>query len=232
MSVAVADASDLTNQYRSELDLLSGMIAQSGVIVTPYHFEGLQAFSHQPTEFMEAKVSELKQLNALYLSVIEREKGSDYSDHQMAWAALRILGMRPLSDVFSLITEQDSIEIFNANHQQLFRSFNSFRCFSYTLDEMSQNEWWKLFERDDRLTARMFEVANSVLSQKVPATILAPFEPHWVKEKFSARQNRALLESRLITPLMSTSGSREIVGYLSVIRVVKLESMGVQPSDV
>jgi hypothetical protein len=139
--------------------------------------------------------------------------------------------MRPLSDVFSLITDQDSIEVFSAQHQQLFRSFNSFKCFSYTLDEMCQNEWWKLFERDDQLTAGMFRLANVLLAQSEPTTLLKPFEPHWVKEKFSSRQNQALLEPRLVTPLMATSGSRQIVGYMSVIRVVQLESLKDEAGD-
>lgn len=230
MSKAELSPSDFIREYCAELERLSQTVAVAGWETVPYRSEALDEIVNMTLAQQTSKIDELRKINELYLSSIE--KGTDeYSDRQMAWWAIASLGMRPLSDAFSLITDQDAIEVYNADHNQVFRSLNIFKCLSYTLDEISRNAWFELFERDEAVTVRMMEVANEILLQKKPATILQPFGTHWVKERFSVRRNRALLESRLLTPLMSTSGSRQIVGYMNVFRIIKLESCADEPLD-
>jgi hypothetical protein len=82
MSNALANSSSLIEKYRAELDLLSNLMTQAGVKMVAYRSRDLENLRDWTDGRLLAKIDELRAMNALYMSAVEREPGSDYSDRQ------------------------------------------------------------------------------------------------------------------------------------------------------
>ena len=145
-----------------------------------------------------------------------------HDDRRLAWWAIKEFRLRPLSDAFTRIQPNDVIEIYSSSHVQIFRSFNFFRCLSYTLDQVLTYEWWELYERDESITVPMIKVVEDLISSADVKTIQSPFPNHWVREKFSQLCYSAQIESRLMSPLICED-TGAIGGYLNVFSLVEVK---------
>ena len=211
----------LFQSYHQKLDRLATLVRAAGYETKVFSKEKPSIFPSFGIEKQNEILKTLDQTYAVYQSAIDKGVESR-DDRKMAWWAMRHLGLRPHSDTFSKIEQHDVIEIYDANHKQIFRTFNFFPCLSYSLDEIHTYEWRELYERDEKVGAPMFDTVIQVLTTQPPAIILQPFETHWVQERFSEGRNKAELYSRLVSPLMMVQ-SDQIAGYVNVFRVLELK---------
>ena len=201
-------------RYEAIINSIAALVRASG--------EELEAFSERPSRFLllpsEIQDRVIQGLEAYYQLCLsaENEGASMRGDSQpAAWWVIRHLGWRPLSDVFSYIKPGDTIEIYDASHVQIFRSFNMFRCISYSLDELVTYDWADLYHRDAGIHELMIKVGQELVKNPSIKTTLRPFPDHIVSEKFSRRKRKASCTSRLVSPLFDHTG--KAAGYMNVL---------------
>ncbi len=154
-------------------------------------------------------------------SAIANDVDFKNSKLSLIWLALRELGLRPTSNLFTELDETDIIEIYNLVHVQIFRTFNMFKCINYSLDELFSHEWWDLFQRDSAITDALASIAISFTSGRQTTTRMVDLPDHVIEEKFSPVKTRVLVRSRLGSPLFNAH-SRAIAGYLNVVRPIRI----------
>ena len=112
----------------------------------------------------------------------------------------------------------DFIEIYDKNSIQVFRSFELFHHLSYSLSEIFTYTWVDLFNRDDFVFKRMFELSEGVLSGKIVDILHPRFPDHIVEEKFSSKQFWVKMRHKIICPLRAADGS--IGGLLNTFKII------------
>lgn len=131
-----------------------------------------------------------------------RNQGHSMSDSPaLVWQAIRELGLRPSSDIFSVISDRSLVEIHSPEGVQIFRNFNFFRYCSYSLEELYSLPWNTLFERDMKVMDLIADSARKVYAGEIRNATRFTFPPHRVREISSPMRNEILLDMEWIAPL-------------------------------
>lgn len=206
-------------QRREEFKWLTqkicALFATEGVRCQAYR-PGAPHFSNLP----QAKQDEVLEYLRFYLELCMGQiaAGDRLSDNlSFTWRALKRLGFVPRSDLFNHLTDEDVIEIYNSDNRQLFRNLRFFDHCSYTLEELCTLEWWTLFERDQKITMKLFEAAEKIFRGEITETIIpTDIEPHIIKETQSLECNSVLYQVRCASPLYI---NRRPEGLICILKI-------------
>jgi hypothetical protein len=208
------ESKHLFERYRSGLELVAERARN-------YGYTDIFAFRGSPFDSRFLKKSVLAQelavrciegFNDICTSALSNNIDLKDRSWQMTWWIIRAAGFTPPSDLFSYILDGDIIEIYDADHIQIFRSFNFFSLVSYSLDEIHNYEWFELYNRDEEIMKTMIaELTNLVASGK-KTLMVSPFPPHVVAEKFSPRKKANEVAFKCFSPLFKPDGS--VGGYI------------------
>ena len=157
-----------------------------------------------------------------YLNVfkeIEREGKKINDDKVVLWRMLARLGLIPQEDIFDKLDKSDVIEIYDKQSIQLYRNLNFFDLVSYSLDDILNRPWWDLYERDPKVTEKLFEIGAGVLSGRTPYTVnVAKIVPkHLVVDIGSEDPLQTLSQTKYFSPLKSKENTIE--GFIHVFSV-------------
>lgn len=213
-------SNNLYDLYVESLGDFSELAKRYGYPLEPFARHGKSRFLGFSKERQAAVLNGLWLQLASYNDCIENNLDIGRGGSKIAWWAIRDLKLRPLSDLFSSISDNDVIEIYDANHVQIFRSFNFLQGVSYSLDELLTYEWWELYLRDHEVTSNMVETVTHMLRSDSHQTIARPFPRHYLSERFSIRKKRAEIESRLLSPLFDTYG--RMAGYVNTFHLISV----------
>ena len=98
------------------------------VKIVPFRSEDLPYFSKKNNQEKKDILSSLQTVVDVYQSAIN--SGIEISDSRsLIWHALKKLGLRPSSDLFECIHENDIVEMYNGS-SQIFRSLNFYKLCS------------------------------------------------------------------------------------------------------
>lgn len=85
--------------------------------------------------------------------------GGDAADEKaLLWRFIRRMGYTPTSDIFDLITDEDYLEIYDNEGQQVYRSLNYFDLVSFTIEDLVTLNWKTDFKRDRMVLLNLIEV--------------------------------------------------------------------------
>lgn len=214
-----ATQAPLTPLFMSFCEELSYIANSYGIYLKPYNENGINRFAsltlEQQTGIVEALRTYVLQLHSAIEEKIE-PRGGDNRRH--AWWSLNKLGLRPPMDLFDQITDRDIIEIYNQDSIQVFRSFDMFQYLSYSLSEIFSFDWTELYDRDDFVFNRMFNLVGTILQGTVTGISAPGFPPHVVVEKFSENKRWAKMQHSIFCPLYNIDGS--IGGFLSTFKIL------------
>lgn len=208
------------DRYRAALHAFCRIARDCGYSIEPFSNGQESRFLSYPAEQQATLVHRLESQLKIYRSCLERGLNLGKGGSKLAWWAIRDLKFRPLSDVFSLITDEDVIEIYDLNHVQVFRSFNFLGAVSYSLDEILTHEWRELYIRDENVTQYMVSTLESVLRSDEPKTVSRLFPRHSLSERFSLRKINAELESKVLSPLFDDYG--RVAGYIHTFHLFSM----------
>jgi hypothetical protein len=202
-------------RYERVINEIAALVTMNGAELAGFRDGHPSKFPELPPPAQTGIVNGLEAYLNLCMSAEKDGAALRGDSHPAAWWVIRRLGWRLLSDVFGYIRPGDTIEIYDRNHVQVFRSFNMFRCLSYSLDELVTYDWPLLYEREKWVHDIMVKVTSDLVANPKPATMLRPFPNHLVQERFSARKRRAYYDARLLSPLFDGSG--KVAGYINVL---------------
>jgi hypothetical protein len=126
---------------------ISRLAAEVGIRIKPFFSENLPFFSllsiPKKTAVVEAASS--------YVEVCEQSKkdGKLADSRTFVWNGIKNLGLRPTSDLFSVLTNDHIVEIHDFNARQLFRNLNYFQFSSYDLESLLCRDIQQLFSYEE-----------------------------------------------------------------------------------
>ncbi|MCB0366950.1 MAG: hypothetical protein H6624_02560 [Bdellovibrionaceae bacterium] len=131
--------------------------------------------------------------------------------------ALNSMGLTPTKEVLSLISDQDVVDVYNCEHQQIFRSFQFFSFCRYSIEELYCRPWPDLIQRKDLDAEKLiFEAITSVLEGS-QSLVCHPCRPHWVYQTEYPGEGDIHAEVRFITGLTS-EGQNKPQAYAGIWR--------------
>ncbi|MNL12871.1 hypothetical protein D3C87_1337520 [compost metagenome] len=183
---------------------------------------GLPYFS----KLHDDKKAEIIEHLQFYLELCDSQIAEGYrikDSLTFTWRALKKLNLVPPSDMFSYVTDQDVIEIYDGEGRQLYRNFRFFECCSYSLEELYSVEWWNLFDRDLKITQGLFSIVDKVFAGELKNIVDAQVESHPVIEKISEQKLEILYEKAFIGPLFRDKKAEAVV---AIVRGRVLNQLG------
>ncbi|OFZ23147.1 MAG: hypothetical protein A2202_08490 [Bdellovibrionales bacterium RIFOXYA1_FULL_36_14] len=140
------------------------------------------------------------------ISNLEFEQAIDLYDQKESFYLKRFLFLYKLHTDYNLneiLDETDVIEIYDANHIQMYRSFNFFQYCSYSFEEIFTNEWWRLFQRSVFVTNKLVEVGVNTVKRQLKEIQYVNCPNHWVDEIYSKHNFGCYVRQIIIVPLLN-----------------------------
>lgn len=162
---------------------------------------------------------------------LAHETGTEYHEEwPLIEKAMSLYGLHLKDDFKKILHRNDVIEIYNAEHLQIFRTFNFYEYSAYSYLDLLVNEWFHLWERPKSLLERMYAIGQSVTSGNVTGIMsMADVPEHVYKEIYNSEDvanfevRSVLCKFGSICPLYKADG--QIGGFIINCRV-KVLGMG------
>jgi len=210
--------------FTALVERFAGLAADEGVWVVPYYGEGPKFFPQMPPPMQQSVFANLHR----YVAVAEATLGDGSSlndERQFLWQMFRQMGVHPSSDLMTRIarTEDEVVEIYDANFVQVFRNLRFFKQCSYSLDELLSLPFWQLFSRESSVTESILSVATEFFSGKRYETHQWHLGRHTIEEISAPMRYLSVVEQQLVAPLYDSNG--RLQALLNTIREVSTVSL-------
>ncbi len=217
-------AEETLEAFTALVERFVGLAADEGVWVVPYHGEGPKFFPQLPPPMQQAVLANFNR----YVTVAEATLGDGSSlndERQFLWQMFRQMGVHPPSDLMARIARSDDevVEIYDANFVQVYRNLRFFKQCSYSLDELLSLPFWQLFARDSSVTDSILAVATEFFSGKRLETHQWNLGRHTIEEISAPMRYLSVVEQQLVAPLYDASG--RLQALLNTIREVSTVSL-------
>lgn len=186
-------------EFKRTAGKISMIFSTQGMRVRPF-VDGLPHFGRLSVDKQMDIIKNLK----FYLELCEEQmaEGQSLRDNlSFTWKALGKLGLTPKSDLFSLVKDDDILEIYNSESRQLYRNLRYYDFCSYSIEELYSLEWWNLFSRDGDITLKLFEESHKIFNGEVDTHIFSETREHVVSELNSVDRLSNKYRAKLLSPL-------------------------------
>lgn len=148
-----------------------------------------------------------------------REHYRDQVSLKSLWLFLNKLRWNYPDNLFDTIKSDDIIEVYTAQHIQVFRSYLFFQHCSYSLTELLTKPWFELFRKDPEIEKESFTLVERVLNGGINGVIPMPLNSYWVHEVQSEDPFQIYIQPRHCC--MITNNQNHIEGYLASYKILK-----------
>lgn len=210
----------LEKHFKSLCEELSHLIEQEGWVVRPYQNENVPFFKSLPEEMKSPVCAELSE----YLKICKR---SQAAGHSITDARLLIReaqdhhGFYFDEDLHKVIEKGDVVEFYKLNHMQIFRTFSYFEYTSYTIEDVYCRPWYSLYERDEKITEKILQMAEPVFLGEQRTPLFLDVGSHLISERSSLEKLKLRNKANWIAALYK---DKKQIGYVNVIRVEALRN--------
>jgi hypothetical protein len=206
--------------FETACKALSLELMRFGIEIKPHSdFGQKKAYAIEP--YILDQISKGIEQETLRLSQITEHDQAHNSEAKNLWSFLKSKKFRFSTDLFSTLTNNHIIEVYDSSFKALYRNPNFYRNTSYTIDELHLFEWPELFYREQSITNQIARKVGEAFDSDTQKIVNCDAEPHEAKELFSSKRLIALMKVDLIAPLELTDGSRAVV---TTLKILKLES--------
>lgn len=208
----------LEERFKRLTKVISMLLTNEGKYQRPY-VDGLPHFNRLPSELKHKVVEHLQFYHDLCIDQVS--EGYSLKDSpSFVWRAFRRLGLTPRSDLFSKLTDEHIVEIYSSENVQLFRNFKFFEYCSYTLEELLTIEWWGLFERDPKVTMKLFEYAGRIFAGEITENFVPDLGVHYIRELQSHDKMTMEYNIDLAGPLYQNKRPQAVI-VLETARIIQ-----------
>lgn len=166
----------------------------------------MKVLQSQGAQVLANKAESLERQLQYYIEC-EKEQIAPSNEIQVLWRILQTEKWTFPKDLFSHISNNDVIEIYNLDFTQYFANSTFMSHCSYDLSDLFAYSWPELFERDPKYTGRIIEQAQEILAAPELKTYKYNIEPHFGREIFSDQKRVLQITMKCIAPLFDQSGS-------------------------
>lgn len=178
------------------------------------------AFLSLSNEAQEAYVDRFR----FFVEIVAGAQASGPTEQQMTWQALKYLKVRPPSDMFMHMQNDDYIEIYDRDGIQVFRNFGFCKLISYSLHELLIFPWTSLYERDEKVTSQILGAITKIWDANL-TLINLDVEPHVAREKTLNKKKMSYrIEMKYFAPLFDEN--KEALFFLAGSKITPVESEG------
>ncbi len=174
-------------QLQKKAELLASILQSECLTVSAKASDfAKEFFERSPLNYQRRVIRELD----LYIKVLQEFKnsGADLWDSpKLTWAYLKARQLQPSSDTFSSLQEADLIEIFNDQHQQIFRNLEFFKHVEVSLFDLSVLDWMSLFKREASIEEHLFICFSALYRRLRQGAPLEDVSEHRVGVRFAGR---------------------------------------------
>ncbi|MFS4457624.1 hypothetical protein [Bdellovibrio sp. HCB2-146] len=206
--------SQLTNRFRALSENLCQLLEQEGLVVRPYHLASLPFFQALTPEEQLPAIEYLERYYNLCLHT-KKQRGDLREGRVLIEEALDYFKLEVDPAVFDLIGPRNVFEFYSPNQTQYFRTINFFKYTSYTIEDIYSRSWFHLYERDEKITSRILELALQVLEGKTSSFLVPEIPEHMLTERASLEKLKVPVQIICLAPLKRDG---KTVGILCVVR--------------
>ena len=180
----------------------------SGIKIKPFSSKALSDFDQYPEQI---QLTILENFKKSFSAVTEINNSQIHlKDTQKSlWRIFRKFNLKPTSDLFTVIDQNDVVEVYLKDNVQWYRSFNYFDYTSYSLSDLICYPWTELVEHENDHTAHFMEIAQGIFKNEIKETQFLKLGPSISHEKFSEKRFTARAEAKAISPIMNQDGTNE-----------------------
>lgn len=182
---------------------LSHLLHSSGIPVEAYRPHSLEQFEKLPSERQLAILEQFSLYVATVKGTILDPQRHDLTlEQEKAILAknLKRLGLKHSEGSEESIEIGHIIEIYDSHSVQLYRNFEFFRHSSYSLMDLVTTEWFRLYQRPQKITDALIESARQVFIQG--KAIVPDVPSHILREIYSGARRAFLMNVKAIFPLL------------------------------
>jgi hypothetical protein len=208
-----SDNNSFLKQYRLLLETFCSLVNKEGLKTIPYSEKSLNAFQNLPSNNQHQIVSDFKN----YVDVCEHTLQANFTlknSKQFLWKMLGRLQLRPTSDVFDEMSDQDIIEIYRTDHTQLFRNLKFLEVCTYPVADLYVRPWTDLYARPPHVMDDIVENIQACIAQK--KTVRSTLPHYYLMELDSSLNQMFVVEQGIFSPLFDKDNS--VVAFLCSIR--------------
>lgn len=209
---------NLVEEFRSQLRMFKALTQKQGFHLPEEPEQALVQFASHP----KALQRQICQNFAAYIETFLAAAKQNVKFHEgkkMLWYALQRLEMRPTSELFNFIEDDDIIEIYNAEGIQIYRNMNFYEVCSYSVGDILSYGWSELYERDPQISQQIVQVATGIFQGFHGKTFPSPVPPHSFFEKFSGARNILEMKQKYYSPLFPSAGGKQVIGAVATSQV-------------
>ncbi len=160
------DFSLMTN-FRLQADKMKELLATAGIDFVAYDDPSLVRFSVLNLEMKLAAIEKLGRLTDIYELTLS-QGGTLRNSKMLLWTALKEFRLTFKSDLLSLVSDDDVVEVYDTNHIQIFCNMKFYEFCSYTIEDIFCRPWHELFERErSEITMTILMAAKDLFTGKV-----------------------------------------------------------------
>jgi hypothetical protein len=201
---AVDSAQSYADLFKTRLDGFRQLLQGQGIQgVEPYGPGSFAVFNKLPTPKQEKIATDFATFSALCAECV-RSNISLRDGRKLLWKILPQLNLRPRSDLFEQINDDQVVEIYRPDFTQIFRNLRFLELCSYPVADLYTVPWTDLFERSDDITDAIMDSIKSCLA--TGRTIYSGVPDHLLYERSSPDQQVVKIQQGLFSPLLDPNG--------------------------
>jgi hypothetical protein len=157
------------------------------------------------------------------------DEAASKSNKDLLWRFCGKMRMTPESDVMDRIEDEDIIEVYDMNGDQIFRNLHYFSVVSLSVEDLVCMNWKRDFKRSAKVTLELVELLFRFATGRFGKTFDCTKIPVHIVEEQMAKRHRIELTLKLISPL-KIQGKCEALLVTSRARILNVGAAPPSPS--
>jgi PAS domain-containing protein len=188
MNTMESKISPASERFRKVTLELHALLISHEVVekLQPFRDDSLPYFSTLSTEAQTQTIGRIEMMLNLCKQTVASGT-SIASPSAILETFFKNTGLSSIDGLFENVQEEDSIELFDTNHQLVFANLRIFQLISYPLEDVFCRPWTDLLDRENAIvTESLLKLGNEMLSGKrTKLTSTAVIPDHVCREKDS-----------------------------------------------
>lgn len=174
-----------------------------------YNDHSLKAFYDFGLEQKQAALVKMENYGH-FLNQMKIEEVDLNDNKQTLQAILKKMGLKLSDDFFSVLSDEDVLEVYDNSFIQVHRNLNCLKLTSYDVLTLCSYDWPHLFTRDQRVNESLIFEAATLLGEVLPL-YESKVEKHLMIERASSEKRQMMIKNKFGATLTNENG--HIVGF-------------------
>ncbi len=205
--------------FFARLKNFSNLVGKFDVEIEPYSRTGVSKFKEMSLHGRSQTIRNFTQYADLLEGAAKNGINLRHEKEVLTYVLARV-GLTASDSAMDLIEDGHIIEIYTAEHIQIFRNIEFMQYCNYSLLDLLTFTFFDLYERAALVTNKLLEASSRIFSSDIEVLDLRSEFPHHVlRQRFAEPKAEIELDMRYLWPLFAGPENRK--GLLSMSKVVR-----------